>query len=67
MSDVEFSEEKATIASIGGVPEEKKRSVLIAIPIKLGLAKDETGSTIVLAAAGVVAIALAVIILFTAL
>lgn len=67
MSEVEFSEEKAYNASIQRAVEAAPKKGLSNLPIKLGLAKDETGATIVLALAGVIAAILAVIIFLVAL
>lgn len=68
MSNVEFSEEKAYNASLEKVTQKAAREVkgLSKIPIALGLAKDETGATIVLAGVGALALILGVIIFLTA-
>ncbi len=64
MTDVEFSEEKAYKASYDEAAEKASASQrgLLKLPIRLGLAKDETGATIVLAAVGILAVVLAVVI-----
>lgn len=68
MSNVEFSEEKAYNASLEKVTQKAAREVkgLNRIPIALGLAKDETGATVVLSGMGVLAFILGVIIFLTA-
>ena len=68
MANVEFSEEKAYNASLEKVTQkaEKEAKGLSRIPIALGLAKDETGATIILAGVGVVAFILGVVIFLTA-
>ena len=62
MSEVEFSEEKAYDASIQKVLADAPKKSISNLPIKLGLAKDETGATMVLAGVGILAFVLAVII-----
>ena len=62
MSDVEFSEEKAYDASIQKALSKAPKKGISMLPIKLGLAKDETGATIVLVGIGALALILAVII-----
>ena len=46
MADVEFSEETAYKASLKKAVEAVPKKGLMTLPIKLGLAKDETGATI---------------------
>jgi len=67
MADVEFSEETAYKASLKKAVEAVPKKGLMTLPIKLGLAKDETGATIVLVAVGVVAVVLGVLIFLVAL
>lgn len=67
MSDVEFSEEKAYDASLQRAAENAPKKGLGNLPIKFGLAKDETGATIVLAGIGILALVLGVIIFSMAL
>lgn len=66
MSNVEFSEEKASIASIQQRPADAEKKGVSDLPVRLGLAKDETGSTIILAAVGVFALILAIVIFVVA-
>ena len=68
MSNVEFSEEKAYNASLERMTQKAQKEVkgLNRLPITLGLAKDETGATIVLSVVGVLAFVLGVIIFLTA-
>ncbi|MDO8594808.1 MAG: hypothetical protein Q7R93_04860 [bacterium] len=68
MSDVEFSEEKAYNAALEDANKKaaaKDRSIS-SLPIRLGLAKDETGSIIVLVGVGLLAFVLAAVIFFSA-
>ncbi len=69
MNDVEFPEEQSFMDSSrqakGGQPP--RQSGLFGLVIRTGLAKDETGALVILSAAGILAFALAGIILFLAL
>ena len=62
MAEVEFSEEKAYNASMKRALESAPKRGIANLPIKLGLAKDETGATIVMVGVGILALVLAVII-----
>ena len=66
MSDVEFSEEKADDASLKRALETAPKKGIGNLPVRLGLAKDETGATIVLIGVGVLAVILALIIFLLA-
>lgn len=66
MSNVEFSEEEAykkEILKRADVTGKMSSSKLLNFPIKMGLAKDQTGANIILAIVGVFA-ALAAILVF---
>ena len=69
MNDVEFPEEQAFLTSSQQAKSEQlsRPSGLFGLIIRTGLAKDETGALIILSAAGILAFALAGIILFIAL
>ena len=69
INDVEFSEEEAYKAEMqkrAAPLEAKERSKLADIPIRLGLAKDETGANIVLVAVGIFAVLSALLVFFIA-
>lgn len=69
MNDVEFPEEQSFMNSSrqakGG--QSGRPSGLFGLVIRTGLAKDETGALVILAAAGALALVLAGTILFLAL
>ncbi len=69
MENVEFSEEKAYNATLDKAVERatSNEKSLSTLPIRLGLAKDETGATIILVGIGVLAFILAAIIFVVAL
>ncbi|MDO8619993.1 MAG: hypothetical protein Q7R64_01430 [bacterium] len=62
MPDVEFSEEQAYSASLSKVGASASVGGLRALPIKLGLAKDETGADIILIAVAIIALILMVVL-----
>ncbi len=68
MSDVEFPEEQEFIKSASWRRDTgtKRPNGLLGLVIRTGLAKDETGAMIILVACGVIALILAVLILFVA-
>ncbi len=67
MFDVEFSEEEAYLASLRRPSVKKPVSKgLLAVPIRMGLVKNEAGATTVLGGVALVAFALAVIIFLLA-
>ncbi len=66
MSDVEFSEEKAYNASLERAIQSAPKKGLGSLPIKLGLAKDETGANIVLGGVGILAIVIGIIVFVSA-
>lgn len=67
MDKVEFSEERAYTASIQKALETAPKKGLTQIPIKLGLAKDEMGSNIILCGVAVFALLLGTVIFLIAL
>jgi len=67
MSDVEFSEEEAYLASLQRPSVRKPVSKgLLAVPIRMGLVKSESGATAVLGGVALVVFALAVAIFLLA-
>lgn len=62
MDEVEFSEEKeydASIRKLSRLSAANKKSFISSLPVMLGLAKDETGTDLVLIGIGATALVLA--------
>ena len=59
MPDVEFSEERGYSSALNAMGKPPAKG-LRALPIKLGLAKDETGADIVLSAVAILAVILGI-------
>ncbi|MEK7169725.1 MAG: hypothetical protein AAB767_00375, partial [Patescibacteria group bacterium] len=62
MDEVEFSEEKeddASIRKLSRLAAANKKSFIRSLPVMLGLAKDETGTDLVLIGIGATALVLA--------
>ena len=66
MSNVEFSEEKAEAAKLQQALQKAPQKGLAYLPIKWGLAKDETGANIVLGGVGILALVLGIVIVISA-
>ncbi|MSU56406.1 MAG: hypothetical protein EXS51_03845 [Candidatus Taylorbacteria bacterium] len=67
MDEVEFSEERAYTADIQKALEMAPKKGFAQLPIKLGLAKDETGANIILIGVAVFTLLLGTIIFLLAL
>lgn len=70
MSDVEFSEEvayKNEVLKRAQAKGEISSSLLLNFPIRLGLAKDQTGANIILGIIGILATLAAVLVFLIAL
>ncbi|OHA20766.1 MAG: hypothetical protein A2849_02460 [Candidatus Taylorbacteria bacterium RIFCSPHIGHO2_01_FULL_51_15] len=66
MSNVEFSEEEAYNAALHRKAAAKPVRRLSTLPIRLGLAKDETGATIILIGVAIVVLVTMAAVLFFA-